>query len=87
VKKQACYESSLTEKADIVLPVTTWSEQEGHYINLDGRMQKAEKAITPPEGVRDHVSVLGEVARRTDVKVEADWQKAVLGRKSSVSLN
>jgi NADH dehydrogenase/NADH:ubiquinone oxidoreductase subunit G len=84
---QASYESSLTEKADVVLPVTIWSEQEGHYINLDGRLQKAEKAINPPEGVRDHVTVLGEVAKRANLKVETDWQKAVLGRKSSVSLN
>jgi formate dehydrogenase major subunit len=84
---QACYESDLTEKADVVLPVTTWAEQEGHYINLDGRMQKAEKAVNPPETVRDHVSVLSEVAMRMNMKVESDWQKAVLGRKSSVSLN
>ncbi len=84
---QACYESKLTEKADVVLPVTIWSEQEGHYINLDGRMQKAEKAVNPPENVLDHVAVFSEVAKRTDMKVETDWQKAVLGRKSSVSLN
>jgi formate dehydrogenase major subunit len=84
---QACYESSLTEKADVVLPVTTWSEQEGHFVNLDGRMQKAEKAVNPPETVRDHVAVLSEIAMRTNMKVETDWQKAVLGRKSSVSLN
>ncbi|CAG1002061.1 partial formate dehydrogenase (NADP+) alpha subunit, partial [Anaerolineales bacterium] len=47
---QACYESGLTEKADVVLPVTIWSEEEGHYINLDGRTQKAQRAVTPPEG-------------------------------------
>jgi len=84
---QACYESGLTEKADVVLPVTIWSEQEGHYINLDGRMQKAEKAVNPPESVLDNVAVLSEVAKRASVKVKADWQKAVLGRKSSVALN
>jgi len=84
---QACYESDLTEKADVVLPVTIWSEQEGHYINLDGRMQKAEKALNPPDGVRDHVSVLAEVAKRANMKMETDWQKAILERKSSVILD
>jgi formate dehydrogenase major subunit len=84
---QACYESELTEKADVVLPVTIWSEQEGHYINLDGRTQKSQRAVTPPEGVRDHVSVLDEVAKRANLKVEANWQKSVRERKSSVSLN
>jgi formate dehydrogenase major subunit len=84
---QACYESNLTEKADIILPVTIWAEQEGHYINLDGRTQKAQRAVTPPEGVRDHVEVLDEIAKRANLKVKADWQKAVRERKSSVSLN
>jgi len=84
---QASYESNLTEKADVVLPVTIWSEQEGNYINLDGRMQKAEKAVNPPENIRDNMAVLSEVAIRMNMKVESDWQKAVLGRKSSVSLN
>jgi predicted molibdopterin-dependent oxidoreductase YjgC len=84
---QASYESNLTEKADVVLPVTIWSEQEGNYINLDGRMQKAEKAVNPPENIRDNMAVLSEVAIRMNMKVESDWQKAVLGRRSSVSLN
>jgi predicted molibdopterin-dependent oxidoreductase YjgC len=84
---QASYESPLTEKADVVLPVTTWAEQEGHYINMDGRTQKAEKMLTPPENVRDNLSVLNEIATRTKMTVEADWQKAILKRKSSVALN
>jgi formate dehydrogenase major subunit len=84
---QASYESKLTEQADVVLPVSIWSEQEGHYINLDGRMQKAEKAVNPPESVLDNVAVFGEVAKHANMKMESDWQKAILERKSSVSLN
>jgi formate dehydrogenase major subunit len=84
---QACYESKLTEKADVVLPVTIWAEQEGHHINLDGRIQTAQKAINAPENVRDSLAVLNEIATRTNVTMELDWQKAILARKSSVSLN
>jgi predicted molibdopterin-dependent oxidoreductase YjgC len=84
---QACYESKLTEKADVVLPVTIWAEQEGHYINLDGRTQTAQKAINAPENVRDNLAVLNEIATRTNMTMAADWQKAILARKSSVSLN
>jgi predicted molibdopterin-dependent oxidoreductase YjgC len=83
---QACYESELTEKADVVLPVTIWSEQEGHYINLDGRTQKAEKAVNPPENARDSVAVLSEVAKRMKMKLATNWQKDILKRKSSVNL-
>jgi formate dehydrogenase major subunit len=84
---QASYESSLTEKANIVLPVTIWAEQEGHYINLDGRMQKAEKALSAPENVLDNLTVLNELSKRMKVSVETNWQKAIAGRKSSVTLN
>jgi formate dehydrogenase major subunit len=84
---QASYESPLTEKADVVLPVTVWSEQEGHYINMDGRVQKAQKAIASPEHVRDNLIVLNELATRMNMSLETKWQQAILGRKSSVALN
>jgi formate dehydrogenase major subunit len=83
---QASYESSLTEKADVVLPVTVWSEQEGHYINLDGRIQKAEKVIASPENVYDNLTVLSELATRMNISLETNWKEAILGRKSSVAL-
>ncbi len=84
---QACYESKLTEKADVILPVTIWAEQEGHYINLDGRVQSSHKAITAPETVRENIAVLNEIAMRTNMSIKSDWQKAILVRKASVSFN
>lgn len=84
---QAAYESALTESADVVLPVTNWAEQEGHYISMDGRIQKAEKAVGAPEGVRDNAAVLGEIAMRMNMPVKVDWQKSIHERKSSVVLS
>ncbi|HSJ88268.1 MAG TPA: molybdopterin-dependent oxidoreductase, partial [Anaerolineales bacterium] len=84
---QASYESKLTEQADVVLPVTTWAEQEGHYISLDGRIQKAEKALVAPENVRDNLAVLSELATRMNMSLETDWRQAILVRKSSVALS
>lgn len=84
---QAAYESELTEKADVVLPVAIWAEQEGHYINLDGRMQKTVKAIEAPAGVRENQAVLAELARQLNVPLNGDWQTAAHTRKSSVALN
>ena len=83
---QASYESRLTEQADVVLPTTTWSELEGHYINLDGHLQKAVKVLVAPENVRDNLGILSELATRMNVSLETDWQQAVLERKSSVAL-
>jgi formate dehydrogenase major subunit len=84
---QASYESKLTEQADVVLPVSIWAEQEGHYINLDGRMRKTEKAVTAPENVRDNLDVLTDLAKRMKLTLDVDWKKSIRERKSSVSLN
>jgi formate dehydrogenase major subunit len=84
---QASYVSALTEKADVVLPVALWSEQAGHYISLDGRVQKAEKAIHAPEGVRANADVLEEVAMRMNMPVKQDWRTVVHAQKSSVTLS
>jgi formate dehydrogenase major subunit len=84
---QASYESKLTEQADVVLPVTIWSEQEGHYINLEGRVQKSEKVLSASENVRDNVAVLNELATRMNISLESDWRQAILACQSSVALN
>jgi formate dehydrogenase major subunit len=84
---QASYASKLTEKADVVLPVGLWSEQAGHYLSLDGRLQQAEKAVNAPQDVRDNSAVLAEVAMRMNMPVKKDWQAALHERTCSVALN
>jgi predicted molibdopterin-dependent oxidoreductase YjgC len=84
---QASYESTLTEQADVVFPVTVWSEQEGHYINLDGRIRKTTKVLTSPESVRDNLTVLSELASQMNISLNSNWREAILARKSSVALN
>jgi formate dehydrogenase major subunit len=48
---QTVYHSPLTEMAQVVLPVTRWIEQDGHYLSLDGRLQMAHKAMQAPANV------------------------------------
>jgi formate dehydrogenase major subunit len=84
---QAAYASDATAKADVVLPVGLWSEQEGHYVNLDGRIQKAEKAVEGPEGTRANAAVFAEIAMRMNMPVKKDWQAALKERAASVAIN
>ena len=84
---QASYESEITQEADVVLPVTVWSEQEGTYINLDGRIQKSTKVLTSPETVRDNLAVISELAAQMNISLDSNWKEAILARKSSVALN
>ncbi|NTW12186.1 MAG: molybdopterin-dependent oxidoreductase, partial [Anaerolineales bacterium] len=83
---QASYGSALTERADLVLPVSIWAEEAGHALNAEGRLQFAEAAVTAPEGIRTNVDVLKEVARALGVTVSDDWRAALTKRTSVVEL-
>jgi len=48
---QSSYASQLTAMANVVLPTAIWAEQEGHYLNLEGRLQLAQPVIQPQENV------------------------------------
>ncbi len=86
VAVQASYVSPLTAKADVVLPVEIWSEQEGHYINLEGRIQAANRSIKPAEGIRANAAVFAGLAEQLGFDLNDDW-KAQLGQViSSVNL-
>ena len=77
---QASYISELTECADIVLPVTNWAEQGGHYLNLDGRLQLSNSCLQPPTSVRENTEVLVELANHLGVELDLDWRSALVER-------
>jgi predicted molibdopterin-dependent oxidoreductase YjgC len=39
--------------ADVVLPAQAWSERDGTYTNIEGRVQRVRKAVTPRSGMAD----------------------------------
>jgi formate dehydrogenase major subunit len=84
---QASYVSELTEKADVVLPGANWAEQEGHFLNLDGRLQKTNKSIEAPDGVRENTAVLADLANRVGVILSDGWKEALVERPSITALN
>lgn len=56
--------SETAARADVVLPVTVWAEDEGVTANAEGRIVKHNKATEPPAGVRTDWWVICEIARR-----------------------
>ncbi|GIJ49513.1 molybdopterin oxidoreductase [Virgisporangium aliadipatigenens] len=50
--------------ADVVLPAAMWAEEEGTLTNLEGRVLRRRRALDPPAGVRDDLTVLGELAEK-----------------------
>jgi assimilatory nitrate reductase catalytic subunit len=56
--------SETAARADVVLPVAQWAEEDGTMTNLEGRVIRRRRALTPPDGVRTDVEILGELASR-----------------------
>src|SRR3954467_3193318 len=56
--------SETAELADVVLPSAMWAEEEGTMTNVEGRVIRRRKAMDPPDGVRDDLQLLAELAGR-----------------------
>ena len=50
------------EMADVILPGTTYTEQDGYYINLEGKIQKAYKASYPPGDAKEDWEIINELS-------------------------
>ncbi|MGY1706488.1 molybdopterin oxidoreductase family protein [Geodermatophilus sp. SYSU D00697] len=59
--------SETAELADVVLPSAMWAEEDGTMTNLEGRVIRRRRALDPPDGVRDDLALLAELAARLGV--------------------
>ncbi|MGY2003049.1 molybdopterin oxidoreductase family protein [Blastococcus sp. SYSU DS1024] len=56
--------SETAELADVVLPSAMWAEEAGTMTNVEGRVIRRRRALDPPDGVRDDLQLLAELAGR-----------------------
>ena len=82
----ATHRSQLTGNADVVLPVADWAEHAGTYLSLDGKLQKAVKALETPEGVFSSQEVLLRIASSLSIDPELDWKSSLMNRVPTVEI-
>ncbi len=46
------------ERADVILPAAAYTEKDGLYVNTEGRVQMARRAVSPPGDAREDWSIL-----------------------------
>jgi assimilatory nitrate reductase catalytic subunit len=56
------FPNETAELAQVVLPVTQWAEEDGTMTNLEGRVIRRRRAVTPPEGIHSDIDVIRELA-------------------------
>ncbi|MEQ3551498.1 molybdopterin oxidoreductase family protein [Pseudonocardia nematodicida] len=57
-------------RADVLLPVAQWAEEEGTMTNLEGRVLRRRRALVPPPGVRTDLEVISGLAAALDAPGE-----------------
>ncbi|WP_457972098.1 molybdopterin oxidoreductase family protein [Arthrobacter sp. D1-17] len=58
--------SETAAEANLVLPVLQWAEEEGTLTNLEGRVLRRRKAISPPAGARSELWIMARLAEALD---------------------
>ncbi len=62
---QDIFLTKTAEFADVVLPAAaSWCETEGTVTSSERRVQRVRKALEPPEGAKDDIEIICEIARR-----------------------
>lgn len=56
--------SETAAMADVVLPVLQWAEEEGTVTNLEGRVLRRRRALSPPAGPRSELEIWAALASR-----------------------
>jgi formate dehydrogenase major subunit len=67
---QDIFLTQTAELAHVVLPAAAgWAESEGTVTNSERRVQRVRRALEPPEGARDDIEIVSEIARH----LGCDW--------------
>jgi predicted molibdopterin-dependent oxidoreductase YjgC len=67
---QDIFLTQTAELAHVVLPAAAgWAESEGTVTSSERRVQRVRRALEPPEGARDDVAIISELAKR----LGCDW--------------
>jgi NADH-quinone oxidoreductase subunit G len=58
------FETETTALADVVLPLASWAEYSGDYVNLEGRVQRSERAVKPMGQSKPGFEIVKLLARK-----------------------
>ena len=72
--------------ADVIFPSAAYTEKNGHYVNLEGRMQKAFKATYPPGESKEDWEIIKmlseELNKPINIKNKKELENTVLKEKN-----
>lgn len=82
----ASYENEMTQDADVVFPVCNWAQEQGHFVNLEGKIQWRSQLVNADEQVKSTPEALYLLAKELDITIAGDWKEALTATPASVSI-
>jgi formate dehydrogenase major subunit len=82
----ATYQTEFTQTADIVLPVCNWAQEQGHFVNFEGKIQWREKLVDAGPDVKSTAEVLSLLAKHLDFTIPTYWREALTAAPASVEI-
>jgi len=73
----ASYSSPLTASAEVVLPVSNWIEQDGHFMNLSGMVLEAKGALTTEGECVSNLDVIKKLAESLNISIKPQWKDSI----------
>jgi NADH dehydrogenase/NADH:ubiquinone oxidoreductase subunit G len=67
---QSPHETSISERANVVLPSSSWAEVDGTFTNAKGMVQRIRRAVEAPGESRPHHELIAMLARKVGVPIE-----------------
>ena len=67
------------ERADVILPEASYTEQDGIYVNLEGRPQYARRAVSAPGSAKASIDIIFELAKYLKQDLGEETLSAVRG--------
>lgn len=74
---QASYQSPIAAKADVVLPVTNWLEQEGYFVSYDGKIQKTIAVLSPASDIKTNQEAFMALSEKLGLKPDLNWNQVI----------
>lgn len=71
--------------ADLILPTASYLEKQGTFVNMDGRVQQARAALTPPGFARDDWMVLRALSEELGMPLPYDSLDEVRTRLADIA--
>ncbi|MDG6094584.1 NADH-quinone oxidoreductase subunit NuoG [Acetobacter sp. AN02] len=82
---QGSHGDAAAARADVILPGAAWTEKDGTYVNTEGRVQQAFRAVFPPGEAREDWRIIRAFSEVIDHRLPFDTAEELRARMARIN--